>query len=125
MANWISSVAGFRIDNAAGTLTDIKQYINSIRDTGGANRLDDTGLGDTRERTINGLARASSGANQRRAQFDDLADFRTAGQRHVYYQDDRNQVSDRQVSHRRGLRTGRGVVDQRRAKVDVFGHFVG
>ena len=50
MANWISSVAGFRIDNAAGTLTDIKQYINSIRDTGGANRLDDTGLGDTRER---------------------------------------------------------------------------
>ena len=59
MANWISSVAGFRIDNAAGTLTDIKQYINSIRDTGGANRLDDTGLGDTRERTINGLARAT------------------------------------------------------------------
>jgi len=59
MANWISSLAGFRIDSAAGTLVDIKQYINSVRDAGGANRLDDTGLGDTRERSIAGLARAT------------------------------------------------------------------
>lgn len=59
MANWISSVAGFRIDGAAGTLVDIKQYINSVRDSGGANRLEDTGLGDTRERSIAGLARAT------------------------------------------------------------------
>lgn len=59
MANWISSVAGFRIDGTAGTLVDIKQYINSVRDSGGANRLEDTGLGDTRERSIAGLARAT------------------------------------------------------------------
>ena len=26
-------------DNASGTPTDIKQYINSVRDAGGANRL--------------------------------------------------------------------------------------
>lgn len=59
MPNWTSKDGGFRIDNAAGTLTDIKQYINSVDDSGGANRLDDTGLGDTRERTINGLATAT------------------------------------------------------------------
>lgn len=60
MANWTSANGGFRIDNAAGALTDIKQYINSVDDTGGANRLDDTGLGDTRERSINGLAQATN-----------------------------------------------------------------
>lgn len=59
MANWISSVAGFRIDGASGTLTDIKQYINSVRDSGGASRIDDTGLGDSRERSLNGLAQAT------------------------------------------------------------------
>lgn len=59
MANWISSNGGFRIDNAAGSITDIKQYLNSVRDAGGANRLDDTGLGDARERSLNGLARAT------------------------------------------------------------------
>ena len=59
MANWTSKDGGFRIDNASGTLTDIKQYINSVRDAGGANRLDDTGLGDTRERSLNGLAQAT------------------------------------------------------------------
>lgn len=59
MANWISSVAGFRIDGVSGTMVDIKQFINSARDTGGANRLDDTGLGDARERSIGGLARAT------------------------------------------------------------------
>ena len=57
--NWTSANGGFRIDNASGTLTDIKQYSNSGRDSGGANRLDDTGLGDTRERSIGGLARAT------------------------------------------------------------------
>lgn len=60
MPNWTSKDGGFRIDNAAGTLTDIKQYINSVDDSGGANRLDDTGLGDTRERSIAGLAQATS-----------------------------------------------------------------
>lgn len=60
MANWTSKDGGFRIDNAAGVLTDIKQYINSVDDSGGAARLDDTGLGDTRERSIAGLASATS-----------------------------------------------------------------
>lgn len=60
MANWTSKTGGFRIDNAAGTLVDIGAYINSVDDSGGANRLDDTGLGDTRERSINGLATATT-----------------------------------------------------------------
>lgn len=59
MANWTSKNGGFRIDNASGTLTDISQYVNSVTDSGGANRLDDSGLGDTRERTLNGLATAT------------------------------------------------------------------
>lgn len=59
MANWISSVSGFRMDNASGTLTDIKLYINSVQVEGGPNFLDDTGLGDTRERTLAGLATAT------------------------------------------------------------------
>lgn len=59
MANWTSKNGGFRIDNASGTLTDIGVYINSVTDAGGANRLDDSGLGDTRERTLNGLATAT------------------------------------------------------------------
>lgn len=59
MANWTSKDGRFRIDNAAGTLTDISQYVNSVRDSGGAARLDDTGLGDTRERSIAGLAQAT------------------------------------------------------------------
>lgn len=60
MANWTSKNGGFRIDNAAGALTDIGVYINSVDDSGGASRLDDTGLGDTRERSIAGLAQATS-----------------------------------------------------------------
>lgn len=60
MANWTSKTGGFRIDNQAGALTDISQYVNSVDDSGGANRLDDTGLGDTRERSINGLATATT-----------------------------------------------------------------
>jgi len=59
MANWTSANGGFRIDNASGTLTDIKQYINSVDDGGGSARLDDTGLGDTRERSLPGLAQAT------------------------------------------------------------------
>lgn len=59
MTNWISSVAGFRIDNASGSLTDIKQYVNSVDVEGGPNFLDDTGLGDTRERVLAGLAQAT------------------------------------------------------------------
>ena len=59
MTNWISSVAGFRIDGATGTLTDIKQYVNSVDLEGGPNFLDDTGLGDTRERVLAGLATAT------------------------------------------------------------------
>lgn len=60
MANWTSKNGGFRIDNAAGALTDIGVYINSVDDSGGASRLDDTGLGDTRERSIAGLAQATA-----------------------------------------------------------------
>lgn len=60
MPNWTSKNGGFRIDNASGTLTDIGQYINSVTDSGGSSRIDDTGLGDTRERSIAGLAQATS-----------------------------------------------------------------
>ncbi len=59
MGNWISANGGFRIDGPSGTLVNIGQYINSLDDSGGASRLDDTGLGDTRERSINGLAQAT------------------------------------------------------------------
>ena len=60
MANWTSKNGGFRIDNAAGTMVDIGAYINSVTDSGGSSRIDDTGLGDTRERSIAGLAQATS-----------------------------------------------------------------
>ena len=59
MANWTSKNGGLRIDNASGAITDIGSYINSVTDSGGANRLDDTGLGDTRERSLAGLARGT------------------------------------------------------------------
>ena len=59
MANWTSKNGGLRIDNASGAITDIGQYINSVSDSGGSNRLDDTGLGDTRERSLAGLARGT------------------------------------------------------------------
>lgn len=59
MANWTSKNGGLRIDSAAGALVDISQYTNSVDDSGGASRIDDTGLGDTRERSIAGLAAAS------------------------------------------------------------------
>ena len=57
--NWTSKDGGFRIDGPTGALVNISQYINSVEDGGGANRLDDTGLGDTRERSVNGLATAT------------------------------------------------------------------
>jgi len=59
MANWTSKDGGLRIDNQSGTITSIGQYVNSVTDSGGANRLDDTGLGDTRERSLAGLARGT------------------------------------------------------------------
>lgn len=59
MTNWTSANGGFRIDGVAGTLVNIGQFINSVDDSGGASRLDDTGLGDTRERSIAGLAQAT------------------------------------------------------------------
>lgn len=56
MANWISSAAGFWIDNASGTLTDISQYVNNNEQSGGTQLLDDTGLGDTIENFTGGIA---------------------------------------------------------------------
>jgi hypothetical protein len=48
MANWLSDVAGFSVDNSGGTLTDISEYINSVGLTGGNALVDITGLGHTR-----------------------------------------------------------------------------
>lgn len=59
MANWNSANGGFRIDGATGTMVNIGQFINSVDDGGGSNRLDDSGLGDTRERSLPGLAQAT------------------------------------------------------------------
>lgn len=53
MAHLISSVAGFRVDNASGTITDISSSVNSVTDSGGNALVDDTGLGQARHVEIN------------------------------------------------------------------------
>lgn len=54
-----SKVSGFAIDNAAGTLTDISNYVNNVDWSGGNEKYDDTGLGDTRHTQVLGLGVAS------------------------------------------------------------------
>ncbi len=56
MASWDSSKAGFHVDNAAGTLTNISNYVNSLEAEGGTQLLDDTGLSDTIENFVGGIA---------------------------------------------------------------------
>lgn len=46
MAHDLSDIAGFRIDNAAGVLTDISGDITQATVNGGNGLIEDTGLGD-------------------------------------------------------------------------------
>lgn len=54
-----SKVTGFAVDNAAGALTDISAAVNNVDWSGGNEKYDDTGLGDTRHTQVNGLGVAS------------------------------------------------------------------
>lgn len=56
MATWNSATSGFWIDNAAGTLTNISDFVNNVDTSGGTELLDDTGLGDTIENVTGGIA---------------------------------------------------------------------
>lgn len=57
MTNWNTQLAGIRLDNAAGTLTDISAYINGADIDGGQTLLDDTGLAMTNESVTPGLGK--------------------------------------------------------------------
>lgn len=56
MSTWISSSGKFWVDNASAALTDISTYVNNVDSTGGTQLLDDTGLTDTIENWVGGLA---------------------------------------------------------------------
>ena len=56
MALATSKVAGLRIDNAAGSLTDISRYVNNVTLDSPHGQLDATGLGDTQVRMVSGLS---------------------------------------------------------------------
>ena len=56
MANQFSSDAGFSVDNAAGTLTDISGYVNNLTVSGGNELVDDTGLGDSVRHEATGIS---------------------------------------------------------------------
>lgn len=56
MANYFSSVAGFSVDNAAGTLTDISGYVPNLSVSGGNELVDDTGLGDSVRHEATGIS---------------------------------------------------------------------
>jgi len=47
MAHDLSDIAGFRVDNQSGTLTDISGDITQVTVNGGNGLIEDTGLGDT------------------------------------------------------------------------------
>lgn len=55
MAHLLSDVAGFKVDNAAGTITDISGSVNSVSLDGGNASVQDTGLGDARHTEINDI----------------------------------------------------------------------
>jgi hypothetical protein len=46
MAHDLSDIAGFRVDNASGTLTDISGDVTQVTVNGGNGLIEDTGLGD-------------------------------------------------------------------------------
>lgn len=52
MAHLLSDVATVRLDNAAGTITDISKSINSVSIEGGNATVVDTGIGATRHHEI-------------------------------------------------------------------------
>lgn len=55
MAHLLSDVAGFKVDNASGSITDISGSVNSVSLDGGNASVQDTGLGDTRHTEINDI----------------------------------------------------------------------
>lgn len=55
MAHLLSNVAGFRLDNASGTLTDISGSINSVEVSGGNASVQNTGMGQSRHKEINDI----------------------------------------------------------------------
>lgn len=55
MGHEISKVAGFAMDNASATLTDISGSVNQVTVSGGTEQYEDTGLGDARHTFILGL----------------------------------------------------------------------
>jgi hypothetical protein len=56
MSSWISSTGGFWVDAVNGTLTDISSTVNNLDTSGGTQLLDDTGLSDTIENFVGGIA---------------------------------------------------------------------
>lgn len=46
MAHWLSDLAGFKVDDATGVLTDISGSVTNLTVDGGNNLIQDTGLGD-------------------------------------------------------------------------------
>jgi len=56
MANTTNKDMGFKIDGAAGTLVDIKPYINQQDITAALQLIEDTAMGDTRQQFIPGLS---------------------------------------------------------------------
>ena len=47
MAHQLSSASRFRMDNTAGTITDISGSVNNLTVNGGNGLVEDTGLGDS------------------------------------------------------------------------------
>lgn len=56
MANTTYRDMGFKIDNAAGTLTDVKAYLNQVDLDRALDLIEDTGLSDTNRSYLHGLA---------------------------------------------------------------------
>lgn len=56
MGNKLWKDMGFKIDNAAGTITDISAYVNSQSLEAAITDLDTTGMGATSRSRVNGLA---------------------------------------------------------------------
>ena len=56
MANLIGKAMGFKIDNSSASLTDISDYVNSQSLQFAVNILQDTGMGDAKHTTLQGIA---------------------------------------------------------------------
>lgn len=55
MTDQLSSAAGFWVDNATGTLTDISGSVTAVDGTGGNEQVENTGIGDSRRHEIGSL----------------------------------------------------------------------